>query len=86
MTHEAPQSGLAPPLPAWAYWCCMALAAGIPVLLMARVVPIPWDAILAAVNAALAVLTGTSRPAGQAERQAAAAKRKSLQPPPERDA
>lgn len=68
MTREVPPRDVAPPLPAWAYWTCMGLAAGLPVFLSSGVVGQPWSAVLAAVNASLAVLTGTSRPAGRAER------------------
>lgn len=80
MTAEPTSPGTVPPLPPWLYWTFLALAAGIPTILVSGVVPTPWDAVLAAVNAALAVLTGTSRPSPTAERVALAAKRRSERP------
>jgi hypothetical protein len=82
MTSEAGNAGTIAPLPTWAYWLCVALCAGLPVMCVSGVVPLPWDAVLASVNAALAALIGVTRPAGSAERVALAASKRKTEPPP----
>ena len=69
MTAESPSPGTIAPLPVWIYWTCVALCTGVPVLYVAGVVPPPYDAILAAVNAALGALIGVSRPVPTAEKR-----------------
>lgn len=68
MTTEPKTQGSVPPLPPWCYWTILSLAAAIPVVLVGGIVPAPWDTVLAAANAAFAVLTGTTRPSTAAER------------------
>lgn len=82
MTAESQTPGTIPPIPVWLYWVFMGLTAAIPVLLVAGVVPSPYDAFLAAFNAFLAVMTGTSRPAPAAERALIAAAKRKTEPPP----
>lgn len=82
MTAESQTPGTIAPLPVWAYWLCVALCAGLPVVYVAGVVPVPWDAVLAAVNAALGALIGVTRPAPAAERVALAAAKRRTEPPP----
>jgi|GEM_PF-3667631 len=62
MTTTAPHPPTVPPLPPAVYWTLLAVAAGLPVLLTSDAITEPWRVIIAAVNASLAVLTGTSRP------------------------
>ena len=76
MTAESQTTGSIPPLPPWAYWLFVAFGAAIPSLLVAGVLPSPWDAVAAALGAVCAVMTGTNRPAAQAERVALAEAKK----------
>lgn len=77
-TTPTTTAGIIPPIPTWLYWIFLGLCAAIPVVLVSGDVASPWDTILAAINAFLAVMTGTSRPSPPAERAAIAAERAAI--------